>query len=66
MDVSKDEQQSYVKIAFLCGSNALECHAELQEALGERMLPYRTVACWGEAFKHGRVTNVDLLCNGRP
>jgi hypothetical protein len=51
MEVTKVEQRSYVKIAVLRGRNARECHAELQEALGDRALPYRTVARWVEAFK---------------
>ena len=59
MDVSKVEQQSYVKITFM------ECHAELQEALGDRTLPYRTVARWVEAFKRGCIETVDLPCCGR-
>jgi hypothetical protein len=47
MEVTKFEQRSYVKIVVLRGRNARECHAELQEALGDRALPYRTVARWG-------------------
>ncbi|PSN49000.1 hypothetical protein C0J52_06331 [Blattella germanica] len=44
MEVTKVEQRSYIKIAFLRGCNARECHAELQQALGNRALPYRTDA----------------------
>lgn len=66
MDVTKVEQRTYVKIVFLHGRNARECHAELREALGDRALPYRTVACWMEAFKHGYIATVDLPCSGCP
>ena len=44
MEVTREEQRSYVKIAVLRGRNAKECHSELIEALGSRALPYRTVA----------------------
>lgn len=65
MEVTKVEQRSYVKIAVLRGRNARECHAELREALGDRALPYRTVARWVEAFKRGRVSTADLHRSGR-
>ena len=51
---------SYVKIAFLRGRNARECNAELREALGDKALPYRSVARWEEAFKRERIGTVDL------
>ena len=44
MEVSRQEQRSYVKIAVLRGRNANECHSELTEDLGNRSPPYRTVA----------------------
>ena len=66
MDISKVEQRSYVKISFLQGRNARECHAELWEALNDRELPYRTAERWMEAFKRGRLSTVDLARSGRP
>ena len=39
MEVTRQEQRSYVKLAFLRGRNAKECHSELTEALGNRALP---------------------------
>ena len=39
MEVTRQEQRSYVKIAVLRGRNAKECHSELTEALGNRALP---------------------------
>ena len=33
MEVNKQEQQSYIKIAVLHDRNARQCHAELREAL---------------------------------
>ena len=44
MEVTRQEQCSYVKIVVLRGRNAKECHSELTEALGKHALPYRTVA----------------------
>ena len=52
---------------FLCensgvrGKNAKECHSELTEALGNRALPYRTVARWAAAFQCGRVYSTAML-----
>ncbi|KAJ8890292.1 hypothetical protein PR048_009800 [Dryococelus australis] len=65
MDVTKVEQSAYIEIAVRCGRNARECHAELREALGNLAIPYRTVARWGEAFKQGRESTVDLPRGGR-
>ena len=43
MEVTRQEQRYYVKIAVLRGRNAKECHSELTEALVNRALPYITV-----------------------
>ena len=66
MEVTPQEQRSYVKIAVLRGRNAKECHSELTEALDNRALPYRTVARWAAAFQHGRIANADMRLIGRP
>ena len=55
-----------MKTAFLHGRNARECHAELQEVLGDRALPYQTVTCWVDIFKHGRIATDDLPRSERP
>ena len=34
MEVTQQEQRSYVKIEVLRGTNVTECHSELAEALG--------------------------------
>ena len=60
MDVSQVEQHSYIKIAVFHSQNARECHAQLIEAVGDRALPYRTVARWVAAFQHGRVASTDM------
>ena len=60
MEVTRQEQRSYVKIAVLPGRNAKECHSEPTEALGNRVLPYRTVARWAAAFQHGRVASAGM------
>ncbi|PNF31872.1 hypothetical protein B7P43_G07919 [Cryptotermes secundus] len=44
MNVSQLEQRCYVNIEVLRGRHATECRSELVEALGDRALPYRTVA----------------------
>ena len=66
MELTRQEQRSYVKIAMLRGINAKECHSELTDALGNRALPYRTVARWAAAFQHGRVASADMRRTGRP
>ena len=67
MEVTQQEQRSYVKIAVLRGRNAKKCHSELTESLGNRALPYRrTVARWAAAFQRGRVTSADRRRTGRP
>ena len=66
MEVTRQEQRSYVKIAVLRGRNAKECHSELTEALGNLALPYRTVARWVAAFQRGRVASADMRRTGRP
>ena len=65
MEVTRQEQRSYVKIAVLRDRNAKECHSELTEALGNRALPYRTVARWAAAFQCGRVASADMRRTGR-
>ena len=59
MEVTRQEQRFYVKIAVLQGRNAKECHSELPEALGNRALPYRTVTRWAAAFQRGRVASTE-------
>ncbi|GFU52878.1 transposable element Tcb1 transposase [Trichonephila clavipes] len=44
MEVTRVEQRAYIKIAVLRERNAMECHSELVEALGNNARPYRTVA----------------------
>ena len=65
MEVTRQEQRSYVKIAVLRGRNAKECHAELTDALGNRALTYRKVARWTAAFQRGRVASADMRRTGR-
>ena len=66
MEVTRQEQLSYMKIAVLRGKNAKECHSELTEALVNRALPHRTVARWAAAFQRGRVFSPDMRRKGRP
>ena len=60
MEVTRQEQRSYVIIAVLRGRNEKECHSELTEALGNRVLPYRTVVRCAAAFQCGRVASADV------
>ncbi|GFT99606.1 HTH_48 domain-containing protein [Trichonephila clavipes] len=53
MEVICVEQRAYIKIGVLRGRNAMECHSELVEALGNNALPYRTVARWVGSFSKG-------------
>ena len=66
MEVTRQEQRSCVKIAVLLGRKAKKCHSELIEALGNRVLLYRTVARWAAAFQRGRVASADMRRTGRP
>ena len=66
MEVTRQEQRSYVKTAVLWCRNSKECHSELTEALGNRALPYRTVARWVAAFPRGKVASADMRRTGRP
>jgi hypothetical protein len=54
------EWRSYVKTAVLCHRNAQEYHAELQEAVGDHILPYESVARWIQAFRIGEVSTADM------
>ena len=66
MEVTRQEQRSYVKIAVFRGRIAKECHSELTEALGNRDFPYRTVARCADAFQRGRVASADMRRKGLP
>ena len=66
MEVTRQEERSYVKIAVWRGINTKECHSELIEALGNRALQYRTVARWAAALQNGRVASADIRRTGRP
>ncbi|GFT14458.1 HTH_48 domain-containing protein [Trichonephila clavipes] len=59
MEVTRVEQRAYMKISVLRGRNAMECHNELVEALGNNALPYRTAARWVGKFQQGRVPTSD-------
>ncbi|GFY07031.1 HTH_48 domain-containing protein [Trichonephila clavipes] len=46
-------------MTVLRGRNAMECHSELVEDLGNNDLPYRTVVRWVGKFQQGRVSTSD-------
>ena len=52
--ISKEDQRNWLEIECARGRNARQCYEGLQEACGERALPYCTVAGWVKAFKEGR------------
>ena len=66
MEVTRQEQRSYAKIAVLWGRKAKECLTALTEALSNRALPYRTVARWAAALQRGRAASADMPRTGRP
>ncbi|GFU52887.1 HTH_48 domain-containing protein [Trichonephila clavipes] len=66
MEVTLVEQHAYIKIAVLRGRNAMECHSELVETLGNNALPYRTVAWWVGKFQQRYVTTSEEQRSGRP
>jgi hypothetical protein len=53
-----------VKKAVLCHRNAQKCHVELQEAVGDHILSYETVARWIQAFRIGGVSTAYMHHNG--
>ncbi|GFW42561.1 HTH_48 domain-containing protein [Trichonephila clavipes] len=59
MEVTRVEQRAYIKIAVPRERNAMECHGELVEALGNNDLPYHTVARWIGKFQQGRLSTSD-------
>ncbi|GFX87519.1 uncharacterized protein TNCV_1330511 [Trichonephila clavipes] len=66
MEVTHFEQRDYIKIAILRERNAMECHSELVESLGNIALPYRTVARWIGKSQQGRVSTIEEQRSGRP
>ena len=66
MEVTRQEQRSYEKIAVLHGRNAKERRSELTEALDIRALPYTIVARWAATFQRGRVASANRRRTGRP
>ncbi|GFU92205.1 HTH_48 domain-containing protein [Trichonephila clavipes] len=59
MEVTRVEQRAYIKITVLRERNAMECHNELVEALGNNALPYCTITRWVGKFRQGRVSTSD-------
>ncbi|GFX15023.1 uncharacterized protein TNCV_4897911 [Trichonephila clavipes] len=66
MEVTRVEQRSYIKIAVFRDRNAMECHGELVEVLGNNALPYHTVARWIGKFQQERVSTSDEQRSERP
>ncbi|PRD26579.1 UNVERIFIED_CONTAM: hypothetical protein NCL1_37743 [Trichonephila clavipes] len=56
MEATRFEQRAYIKIIVLRGRNAMECHSEFVESLGNIAQPYRTLARWVGQFQQGRVS----------
>ena len=52
--ILEEDQRSWFKIECARVRNARQYYEGLQEACGERALPYHTVARWVKAFKEGR------------
>ncbi|GFY18243.1 HTH_48 domain-containing protein [Trichonephila clavipes] len=63
MEVTCVEQCAYIQIAVLPKRNAMACHSELVEALGNNA---RTVERWTEKFQQGCVSTSDEQSSGRP
>ena len=58
--ILKEDQRSWFKIECARVRNARQYYEGLQEACGERALPYHTVARWVKAFKEGRQNVTDV------
>ncbi|GFS88118.1 HTH_48 domain-containing protein [Trichonephila clavipes] len=59
MEVTRVVQRAQIKIAIFRERNAMECHSELVEALGNNALLFRTIARWVGKFQQGRVSTND-------
>ncbi|GFX58935.1 uncharacterized protein TNCV_806391 [Trichonephila clavipes] len=66
MEVTRVEQRAYIKIAVRRERNETECHSELVEALGNNVLPCRTVARRIGKFQQGRLLTRDQQRSRRP
>ncbi|GFT79533.1 uncharacterized protein TNCV_1325961 [Trichonephila clavipes] len=66
MEVTHVEQRAYIQIVVLRERNAMECHSELVEVLGNNALPYSAVAQWIGKSQQGHVSNSDEQLSGRP
>ena len=58
--LTKQEQQSWLKIQCAQSRTARQCHEGLVETCGETALPYRTVVTWVRTFNEGRESVADL------
>ncbi|GFU48789.1 uncharacterized protein TNCV_4468391 [Trichonephila clavipes] len=57
---SRVPKKTFVQLEVLSlGRNAMECHSELAEALGNNVLPYCTVARWVGKFQQGSMSTTD-------
>ena len=64
--ISKEDKRSWLKIECARGRNARQGYKDLQEACGERALPYHTVPRWVKAFKEGWQNVTDMPRPGHP
>jgi hypothetical protein len=64
--ISRSDQQSYIKIETLRGKNPTEIHNALHEVCGDGVVDRSTVSHWASHFHEGRVSIQDDPRSGRP
>jgi transposase len=64
--ISRSDQQSYIKIETLRGKNQTDIHSALREVCGDGVVDRSTVSRWASHFREGRVSIQDDPRSGQP
>jgi histone-lysine N-methyltransferase SETMAR len=65
-EISRSDQQSYIKIETLQGKNPTEICNALHEVCGDSVVERIVVSRWASHFREGRVSIQDYPRSGRP
>jgi histone-lysine N-methyltransferase SETMAR len=64
--ISRSDQQSYIKIETLRGKNPTKIHNVLNEVCGDSVVDRSMVSRWASRFREGRVSIQDDPRSARP
>jgi transposase len=64
--ISRSDQQSYIKIEILRGKNPTDIHNALHGVCGDSVADHNTVPRWASRFREGGVSIQDDPRSGRP